>query len=58
MRKQLPSIRASLPINYNCVISYLMLGNTAKALEQQEKLKAIDPAVANRLASVIAKHQM
>jgi len=43
---------------YNCAISYLMLGNTAKALEQQEKLKAIDPAVADRLASVIVKHQM
>ncbi len=43
---------------YNCAISYLMLGNTPKALEQQEKLKAIDPAVADRLASVIVKHQM
>jgi hypothetical protein len=35
-----------------------MMGNTAKALEQQEKLKALDPAIANRLASVIVKHQM
>lgn len=43
---------------YNYAISYLMMGNTAKALEQQEKLKAIDPAIANRLASVIVKHQM
>jgi tetratricopeptide (TPR) repeat protein len=43
---------------FNCAISYLMMGNTAKALEQQEKLKAIDPAIANRLASVIVKHQM
>jgi tetratricopeptide (TPR) repeat protein len=43
---------------YNCAISYLMLGNTAKALEQQEKLKVLNPAVANRLASVIVKHQM
>lgn len=43
---------------YNCAISYLILGNTAKALEQQERLKAIDPAIANRLASVIVKHQM
>jgi tetratricopeptide (TPR) repeat protein len=43
---------------FNCAISYLMLGNTAKALEQQEKLKALDPAVADRLASVIVKHQM
>ena len=43
---------------YNFAISYLMLGNTAKALEQQQKLKAIDPAIAERLASVIVKHQM
>ncbi len=43
---------------YNCGISYLMLGDTTKALEQQEKLKTIDPVVADRLASVIVKHQM
>ena len=43
---------------FNCEISYLMMGNTAKALEQQEKLKALDPAIADRLASVIVKHQM
>jgi Flp pilus assembly protein TadD len=43
---------------YNLAISYLMLGNTAKALEQQQKLKAIDPAIAERLASLIVKHQM
>lgn len=43
---------------FNCAISYLMMGNTTKALEQQEKLKAIDPAIADRLASVIVKHQM
>jgi tetratricopeptide (TPR) repeat protein len=43
---------------FNCAISYLMLGNSEKALEQQEKLKTLDPAVADRLASVIVKHQM
>ncbi|MDQ2922378.1 MAG: tetratricopeptide repeat protein [Acidobacteriota bacterium] len=43
---------------FNCAISYLMLRNTAKALEQQEKLKEIDPAIADRLASVIVKRQM
>jgi tetratricopeptide (TPR) repeat protein len=43
---------------FNYAISYLMLGNTAKALEQQAKLKALDPAIADRLASVIVKHQM
>ena len=29
---------------FNLAISYLMLGDTAKASEQQEKLKAIDPS--------------
>lgn len=43
---------------FNCAISYLMLKNTAKALEQQEILKQLDPAIANRLASVIVKRQM
>lgn len=43
---------------FNCAISYLMLRNTGKALEQQEKLKAIDPAIADLLASVIVKRQM
>ena len=43
---------------YNCALSYLMLGDTTRALEQQEKLKTIDPVVADRLASVIVKHQM
>src|ERR1043166_47893 len=43
---------------FNCAISYLMMGDTAKAMEQQDKLKAIDPAIADRLASVIVKHQM
>lgn len=43
---------------FNYAISNLMLGNTAKALEQQEKLKVIDPVIADRLASMIVKHQM
>lgn len=43
---------------FNYAISNLMLGNTAKALEQQDKLKAINPAIADRLASMIVKHQM
>jgi tetratricopeptide (TPR) repeat protein len=43
---------------YNYAISYLMMGNTAKAIEQQNKLKTLDPAIADRLASVIVKHQM
>jgi len=43
---------------FNYAISNLMLGNTAKALELQEKLKALDPIIADRLASMIIKHQM
>ena len=43
---------------FNYAISNLMIGNTAKAMEQQEKLKALDPAVAERLASVIVKKQL
>lgn len=43
---------------FNYAISNLMVGNTAKALEQQEKLKTIDPVIAERLASVIVKKQM
>ena len=43
---------------FNYAISNLMLGNTAKALELQEKLKTIDPVIADRLASMIIKHQM
>jgi tetratricopeptide (TPR) repeat protein len=43
---------------FNCAISYLMLKNTDKALEQQEMLKQIDPAIADRLASIIVKRQM
>ncbi|HKO62674.1 MAG TPA: tetratricopeptide repeat protein, partial [Pyrinomonadaceae bacterium] len=37
---------------FNYAISNLMTGNTAKAMEQQEKLKTIDPVIAERLASV------
>ncbi len=43
---------------FNYAISNLMVGNTAKAMEQQEKLKAIDPLIAERLASVIVKKQL
>jgi tetratricopeptide (TPR) repeat protein len=43
---------------YNLAISYLILGNTPKAMEQEQKLKAIDSGVADRLASVIVKRQM
>jgi tetratricopeptide (TPR) repeat protein len=43
---------------FNYAISNLMIGNTAKAMEQQAKLKTLDPAIAERLASVIVKKQL
>jgi protein O-GlcNAc transferase len=42
---------------YNLGLSYLILGDTTKALEQQEKLRAIDMQVADQLASVIIKRR-
>jgi tetratricopeptide (TPR) repeat protein len=44
--------------HFNLAISYLILGNTPKALEQQEKLNAIDSRVADQLASVIVKRKL
>lgn len=43
---------------YNLGLSYLILGDTPKALEQQLKLQRIDPRVADHLASVIIKRRM
>jgi tetratricopeptide (TPR) repeat protein len=43
---------------YNLGLSYLMLGDTTKALEQQQKLRTIDVDVADQLASVIIKRRM
>ncbi|MDQ2854854.1 MAG: tetratricopeptide repeat protein, partial [Acidobacteriota bacterium] len=43
---------------YNLGLSYLIAGDTEKALEQQKKLQVLAPEVANRLASVIVKKQM
>jgi tetratricopeptide (TPR) repeat protein len=42
---------------YNLAISYLMLGEMQRAQEQQQKLRDLNPAIADHLASVIAKHQ-
>jgi tetratricopeptide (TPR) repeat protein len=42
---------------YNFAISYLMLGDMQRAQEQQQKLRDLNPAMAEHLASVIAKHQ-
>jgi len=43
---------------YNLALSYLILGETAKAAEQQRILQDLAPQVANQLASVIVKRQM
>jgi protein O-GlcNAc transferase len=42
---------------YNLGISYLVLGNTEKALEQKEKLLQLEPQAASRLANLIVKNQ-
>lgn len=43
---------------YNLALSYLIVGDTANALEQQKKLQELAPEVASQLASVIVKHQL
>lgn len=43
---------------YNLGISYLISGDTPKAVEQQEILQRLAPEVAERLASAIVKRQM
>jgi len=42
---------------YNFAISYLVLGDMQRAQEQQQKLRNLNPAMADHLASVIARHQ-
>jgi len=42
---------------YNLAISYLILGNQAKAREQEQRLRQIDPQIASRLASVLSKQR-
>ncbi|MFS8087211.1 MAG: tetratricopeptide repeat protein, partial [Acidobacteriota bacterium] len=42
---------------YNFAVSYLVLGDIRRAQEQQQKLRNLDPAMAEHLASVIARHQ-
>lgn len=41
---------------YNAAISYLMLGDLKNAQQQQQKLQTLEPAMAQRLATVMAKH--
>jgi tetratricopeptide (TPR) repeat protein len=40
---------------FNFSLTYLMLGDTKKAQEQQQKLRALDPAMAEHLATMIAR---
>ncbi len=40
---------------FNFSLTFLMLGDTKKAQEQQQKLRALDPAMAEHLAAMIAK---
>ena len=42
---------------YNFAISYLMLGDMQRAQEQQQKLRDLNPAMAEQLGMVIAKHK-
>jgi len=42
---------------FNYSLSCLMLGDIKRAQEQQQKLRALDPAMAERLATMIAKRQ-
>jgi tetratricopeptide (TPR) repeat protein len=40
---------------FNFSLTYMMLGDTKKAQEQQQKLRALDPAMAEHLAIMIAR---
>ena len=42
---------------YNFAVSYLVLGDVRKAQEQQQKLRNLDPAMAEHLNGVIAKRR-
>jgi len=42
---------------FNAAISYLMLGDVKNAQEQKQQLQALDPAMAEHLAVMIAKRQ-
>jgi tetratricopeptide (TPR) repeat protein len=42
---------------YNSAISYAVLGDLKNAREQQQQLQALDPAMAQHLATLIGKHQ-
>jgi tetratricopeptide (TPR) repeat protein len=43
--------------HYNFALSYLMLGDVKNAQEQQQQLRALDPAMAQHLATAIARRR-
>lgn len=43
--------------HFNFAISYLMLGDVKNAQEQQQRLRALDPAMAQHLATAIARRR-
>jgi tetratricopeptide (TPR) repeat protein len=63
-REALPFHQKAINLNpndpsfyYNSAVSFLILGDLKNAEEQKEKLQAIDPAMAQHLSTVIAKHR-
>src|SRR5438552_1248008 len=62
-REALPFHQKAINLNpndpsfyYNSAVSFLILGDLKNAEEQKERLQAIDPAMAQHLSTVIAKH--
>ena len=63
-REALPFHQKAISLNpndpsfyYNSAVSFLILGDSKNAEEQRERLQAIDPAMAQHLSTVIAKHR-
>lgn len=63
-REALPFHQKAINLNpndpsfyYNSAVSFLMLGDVKNAEEQKQRLQALDPAMAEHLSIVIAKHR-
>src|SRR5437588_4151452 len=63
-RESIPFHQKAISLNpkdpsfyFNSAISYLMLGDLKNAREQQQQLQKLDPLAAQRLATIIGKHQ-
>jgi len=63
-REALPFHQKAISLNpndpsfyYNSAVSFLILGDLKNAEEQRERLQTIDPAMAQHLSTVIAKHR-